>query len=97
VNPHSIRVTLDNARVRVFEATLPPGAKENLHSHPASIVHVIEGGTVRNHFPDGSTKDATLQAGTSAYREPLVHWAENVGDTTVRLIVVELKDPLPVP
>lgn len=95
VNPDSIRVTLDNARVRVFEAILPPGAKEGVHSHPASIVHVIEGGKVRNHFPDGSTTDATLVAGTSSYREPLVHWAENTGDTTVRLIVVELKDPAP--
>lgn len=95
VNPDSIRVTLDNPRVRVFEAVLPPGAKEGTHSHPASIVHVIEGGTVRNHFPDGSTTDATLVAGTSSYREPLVHWAENTSDTTVRLIVVELKDPAP--
>ena len=34
---------------------LTDGAKEGVHSHPASIVHVIEGGKVRNHFPDGST------------------------------------------
>jgi hypothetical protein len=27
------------------------------------------------------------------YRDPVTHWAENVGNTTVRLILVELKKP----
>jgi hypothetical protein len=26
------------------------------------------------------------------YREPITHWAENIGTTTMRLVVVELKD-----
>lgn len=92
VNADSVRVSLDNEHVRVFEAVLPPGAKEKQHSHPRSIVHVIEGGRVRNHTPDGKVVESELVAGTSAWREPLVHWAENIGDTTIRLVVVEMKD-----
>lgn len=91
VNPKTIHVTLDNDKVRVFEATLPPGWKENQHSHPTSIVYVIEGGKVRNHAADGTTSEATYTAGMTAYREPVTHWAENIGSTTIRLIVVELK------
>jgi len=91
VNPKSITVKLDNARVRVMEAVLKPGQKEALHSHPASIVYVIAGGTSRNHTPDGKVSDVTLKAGQTVYREPLTHWAENIGKTTMRLIVVELK------
>jgi hypothetical protein len=25
------------------------------------------------------------------YRDPMTHWAENIGDTTIRLVLVELK------
>jgi hypothetical protein len=34
-----------------------------------------------------------MKAGDTVYREPLTHWAENIGTTTLRLIVVELKTP----
>jgi hypothetical protein len=26
------------------------------------------------------------------YRDPVTHWAENTGDTTIHLILVELKN-----
>jgi beta-alanine degradation protein BauB len=90
-NPDTIRVTLDNERVRVLEALIPPGATENPHSHPHSVVHVIEGGRMRNHLPDGTATESLLVAGTSSWREPLTHRAENIGDTPVRVIIVELK------
>jgi len=92
VNADTIRVTLDNERVRVLEATIPPGTKEKMHHHPQSIVHVIEGGKMRNHFADGKTSDAELVAGTSQWREAITHWAENLGDTTVKVVIVEFKD-----
>ncbi|MEO5904552.1 MAG: hypothetical protein ABIQ55_11100 [Gemmatimonadaceae bacterium] len=98
VNPKTTHVTLDNECVRVFEAALPLGRKENMHSHPTSIVYVIAGGTVRNHLPDGTTSEpVTLTAGQTLYRNPIIHWNENIGSTTIRLIVVELKpsDPKP--
>ena len=92
VNAKYINVKVDNARVRVFESTLKPGDKEALHSHPASIIYVIEGGKVRSHAADGSVVEAELKTGDVQYREPLTHWAENIGTTTTRLIIVELKN-----
>ena len=92
VNPDTIRVTLDNQQVRVMEATLKPGAKERMHSHPSSIVYVFTGGKVRSHTPDGKVSETTYTAGQTLYREPLTHWAENVGTTTIHLLVVELKN-----
>src|SRR5579862_4342463 len=92
VNAKTIRVKLDNARVRVLEASLAPGEKENVHSHPSYVFYVIEGGKIRNHAADGKTSEATLNAGDVVYREPLTHWAENIGTTTIRLVLVELKD-----
>ena len=92
VNANTVTVKIDNAQVRVLEAVLPPGAQEQPHSHPASVFHVIEGGKVRNHLPDGKVVDAELVAGQTTYREATTHWAENVGATTIRLIIVELKE-----
>ncbi|HEY5446294.1 MAG TPA: hypothetical protein VIJ87_17865, partial [Pyrinomonadaceae bacterium] len=43
VNSRTIALKLENARVRVLEATLKPGDQEKLHSHPAYVIYVIEG------------------------------------------------------
>jgi quercetin dioxygenase-like cupin family protein len=91
VNPKTITVKLDNAKVRVLEAVLPPGAKEHMHSHPSSIVYVLSNGTFRSHTPDGKTTVSSVKAGDVLYREPLTHWAENIGKTPLHMIVVELK------
>jgi quercetin dioxygenase-like cupin family protein len=76
----------------VLEATLKPGARENLHSHLSSLFYVVKGGKIRNHRADGGVSEAELKAGDVTYRDPLTHWAENIGTTTIRLILVELKD-----
>jgi quercetin dioxygenase-like cupin family protein len=93
VNAKTIKVKMENARVRVLEAVLQPGEKEQLHSHPAYVIYVIAGGKTRNHMADGETKDVEMVTGDVIYREPLTHWAENIGTTTIRLILVELKGP----
>ena len=93
VNAKTIRIKLENARVRVLEATLKPGDKEQMHSHPAYVIYVIEGGKVRNHSADGKTSETELETGDVVYRDPLTHWAENIGTTTMHLILVELKNP----
>jgi quercetin dioxygenase-like cupin family protein len=92
VNAKFITVRIDNSRVRVFDSILKPGDKEALHSHPASIVYVIEGGKFRNHAADGTVTEIELKTGDVQYREPLTHAAENIGNTTSRLVVVELKN-----
>jgi quercetin dioxygenase-like cupin family protein len=91
VNSSTIALKLENARVRVLEATLKPGDKEKTHSHPAYVIYVIEGGRVRTHGTDGSVVEADFKTGDVIYREAVTHWAENIGKTTIRLELVELK------
>ena len=93
VNAKTIRVKLDNPRVRVMEAALQPGDKEQLHAHPGYVVYVLEGGKVRNHTTDGKTNDTEFKAGEVYWRDPLTHWAENIGTTPVRFLLVEVKEP----
>lgn len=92
VNSNTIVLKLENSRVRVLEATLKPGDQEKTHSHPAYVVYVIAGGKVRNHASDGTVTDGEFKTGDVIYRDPLTHRAENIGTTTIRLVLVELKN-----
>jgi quercetin dioxygenase-like cupin family protein len=92
VNAATIKLRLENSRVRVLEATLKPGDKEKTHSHPAYVIYVIEGGRVRTHGTDGTATEADFKTGDVIYREAVTHWAENIGKTTIRLELVELKN-----
>ena len=92
VNAKTIALKLENPRVRVLEATLKPGDKEQTHSQPAYVIYVIAGGKFRNHATDGTVTDGEFKTGDVIYRDPVTHWAENSGDTTIRLVLVELKN-----
>ncbi|HEX6715755.1 MAG TPA: cupin domain-containing protein [Pyrinomonadaceae bacterium] len=91
VNSKTIALKLENARVRVLEGTLKPGDKEKTHSHPAYVIYVIAGGKVRNYAADGTATDVEFKTGDVIYRDPLTHSAENIGDTTIKFLLVELK------
>ena len=91
VNSKTIEVKFENDRVRVLEATLPPGVKEQVHSHPAYVIYVLEGGRYRNYASDGKTTECELKTGDVLYRDPLTHAAENIGDKPLHMILVELK------
>src|SRR6267378_385034 len=70
VNSKTIRVRFENDRVRVLEAILPPGVKEQVHSHPAYVIYVLEGGRYRNYASDGKVTEGDLKAGDILYRDP---------------------------
>ena len=91
VNAKTIKVQFENDRVRVLEANLPPGVKEEVHSHPAYVIYVLEGGRYRNYASDGKVTEGELKAGEVLFREPLTHAAQNIGDKTLHMILIELK------
>jgi len=91
VNAKTVKLKFENGRVRVLEANLPPGTKEQVHSHPAYVIYVIEGGRYRNYAADGKITEGELKTGDVIYREPITHAAENIGDKPMHLILVELK------
>jgi quercetin dioxygenase-like cupin family protein len=91
VNSGFEHVRLENASVRVIEGVMKPGAREQLHSHPAFVTYVVEGGKVRNHFADGKVVEAELKTGDVLWREPQTHWIENIGETTLRFLVFEMR------
>jgi quercetin dioxygenase-like cupin family protein len=91
VNSKTIKVKFENDRVRVMEAILPPGVKEAVHSHPAYVIYVAEGGKYRNYASDGKVTEGEFKNGEVIFREPITHAAENIGDKPMHFILVELK------
>lgn len=91
IQSKTVKVKFENERVRVLEAELPPGVKEQVHSHPAYVIYVLAGGKYRNYAADGKTTEGELKTGDVIYREPLTHASENIGTTTLHMILVELK------
>src|SRR5438067_7627151 len=90
VNSKTIRVRFENDRVRVLEANLPPGVKEQVHSHPAYVIYVLQGRRYRNYASDGSVTEGELKTGEVLLREALTHAAEDIGDKPLHTILLEL-------
>ena len=90
VTPKVAKVKLENDRVRVLEFTSDPGDREDWHFHPAFVVYVVSGGTLRLTTPDGRSKDEDFKPGQILYREPVIHTTENIGQTRLHAILVEL-------
>ena len=88
------KVVLENARVRVKDATFAPGVSQpGMHTHElAHVGVVINGGTLVFRYPDGKSETLDLPAGGVGFRDANVtHEAVNPGKTPVRVIEVELK------
>jgi hypothetical protein len=91
--PKVVKTKFENERVRVLEFISDPGDKEGWHYHPAFVVYVVNGGTLRVTSPDGTTVDDEFKDGDIRYREPRTHTTENIGKTRIHAIIVELKTP----
>jgi mannose-6-phosphate isomerase-like protein (cupin superfamily) len=88
----TVKVVLDNARVRVRDVTFPPGVT-GMHTHELPHVGiVIQGGTLVFRYPDGKSETMKLEVGGVGFREANVtHEPVNSGSAPVRVIEVELK------
>ena len=93
VGPDVYKFKFENGRVRVMDVTFAPGASIAMHSHPDHFVYVLSGGKLILSYPDGSSKEADTKAGDLLWMDAETHAAKNPGDTEIKLLVVELKEP----
>jgi quercetin dioxygenase-like cupin family protein len=81
---------MENERVRIFKAVFKPGDTAKMHHHPDHVVYVLKGGNLKLTSED-KTDNLTLEDGKALFLNEQVHEAQNVGQSTVELLVVELK------
>jgi quercetin dioxygenase-like cupin family protein len=91
VDAKHYKVEFENDQVRVLRITYGPHEKGVMHSHPASVVVYLTGGSARFTMPGGKTQDAPMKAGTVQWADPTTHLPENLGDKGFEVIQVELK------
>lgn len=73
-----------------FALCLLPFALPPLPLSPCHLCHRWR--KVRAHNADGKFTETAFRTGDVIYRDPVTHWAENIGKTTIRLELVELKN-----
>ncbi len=98
--PAHHEVLLENERVRVLDSRIKPGETVPVHTHRwASLLYVLgtsdfirydnEGNAVF----DSRTAASSIEAGMVTWSPPLqAHSVQNVGNTEIRVISIELKD-----
>lgn len=91
--PGNYKVLVENDRVRVLDFRLRRGDTEELHSHPAHVLYVLEPFTIRFKLPDGRTAIREAKAGDVLFSEAVTHSPTNIGSTDAHGILVELKTP----
>jgi hypothetical protein len=88
----------DNEKVRVWEVLLEPGERGAFHSHTTNYFWtVVDPGRGLQRFADGTYVIRDYLLGETKYLEhspdsELIHDLENVGDTRLRFVTVELLD-----
>jgi quercetin dioxygenase-like cupin family protein len=92
VSPELYTVLFENDDIRVMELTYQPGEGDAPHSHPKYMGLVLEGGSLRVHHDGGESEELVVEGGQMLLFEPVEqHWAENIGDTVFRAILIEYK------
>ena len=92
VSPDIYTVLFENDAIRILELTYEPGERDAVHSHPRYTIVTKQGGTLRIYAEGNDPRDADMQVDQPRLLDPVkAHWAENIGDTTVRVIAVEFK------
>jgi quercetin dioxygenase-like cupin family protein len=91
VSPEIYKVLLDNDDVTVLEVTFKPGQGDKKHSHKVHTFYVLQGGKVKITEPDGTSKEMEAPSGATVHAGVVTHQVTNIGDTEVKVILVEHK------
>ena len=87
----------DSLGIKMFEVTVKPGEVAALHTHPDHAIYILEGGKAMVYskdFPGGEKGIVMeLKAGAGWVGGPLTDSARNIGNTTIRMLEVDVRRP----
>ncbi len=94
VMPRAYRVAFENDEVRVLDFIGRPGmgvCGEGMHSHPAHLTIVMSDWHGTTTDPNNAKTPVNRKAGDVFWSEAQTHKVENTGNSTSRVMIVELK------
>ncbi len=96
VNPHIIKILYEDSDIRILEVKSDPGDVEDWHGHPGYFAYAITDGRLRITLPDGRSQVVEIRKGENVLLDAVKrHKGENVGDSQIQIILVELKNTRP--
>ena len=91
VDAKHYKVEFENANVRVLRIKYGPHEKSVMHYHPNSIAIAQTTSRVRFNLPGGKSEERDMTAGQAIWAPAGRHLPENLGDSDMEVILVELK------
>ena len=91
IAPHLHTVVFEDDAMRVLKVKVSPGDIAKMHWHPRNINYVLSPGKLRFEKPDGSSMIIDLAEGQVTSAGDGSHMVENVGESLVETVQVELK------
>jgi quercetin dioxygenase-like cupin family protein len=90
--PIGTSVLHEDERVRIWETLVEPGGEQPMHEHTLPYVVVcIEAARNRITSLAGESRETDEQPGDVVVRGPAIHKLENIGETTYRNRLIEVK------
>jgi len=92
----TMKLHVDNAKVRVFERTYKPGdTNQEVPSANYRVIRTLKGGTLERTYSDGKKEKSELKEGQVRYLEPTkggaTYTTKNIGKTEIVNYVVVIK------
>jgi predicted regulator of Ras-like GTPase activity (Roadblock/LC7/MglB family) len=89
----TVKVLLENDKVRVYELTQKPGAENTgVVATSSRIVRALKGGTIQRTYADGKKENVVYKTGQVRLNEPgPAFTTKNIGKTEILFYIVQLK------
>ena len=91
-DPQHYTVEFENDKVRILRIKYGPGEKSVMHTHGPHAAIFLTDNTVRMTLPDGTSAEATGEAGATLWSDAGEHLPENLSDKPFELVLVEVKE-----
>jgi quercetin dioxygenase-like cupin family protein len=85
------KVLLENDQVRVIQVEIAAGETATWHSHPNHVTYALNGGKLEITDKGKPARVIEFKAGEAMYFPAVTHMVKNIGTTTQKMVVVELK------
>ena len=93
ISPDLYKQLADTLNIRMLVGTYKPGDSSIMHGHPDFALYVLEGSTVELTAEDGSKQNIEFKKDMAVVLPAATHSAKNIGNNTLKLIVVEVNRP----
>jgi quercetin dioxygenase-like cupin family protein len=85
------KILIDNDNVRVIRFEMAPKDVIPWHAHPNHVIYALSGGKIEITDKDKPANTIEIKAGDAVFMPAVTHMAKNVGTTTIKLVITEIK------